>query len=294
MQKRTSNNFTYEQGSHVMQYGSLEIDTEPAGDYIGMNHTGPIAPSSSSDDDSGGQGKTATEISSRAHRGDHGRGGASWLRGWLQGVLEHLADMLAPVEAGETLSAALRSLKSQESSISSSSAAGAAAAAVSNGRGGGKHSSKKWMKAGQRHADLLPLMAKVTSATCPRKKAAASIRLMNELGGRLKVDSLVQNVANEVMKKAAVEGAPLLATKMPGAAAANGAGVVREMGALEWLVHGTSKSKKGAIVDDWDCLRGMVKVSWVKELQRSVIWLGYIGQQGVCTDSCFLSIRVKV
>ena len=32
---RTSNNYTYMQGSHVMQFGSLNIDTEPASDYLG-------------------------------------------------------------------------------------------------------------------------------------------------------------------------------------------------------------------------------------------------------------------
>jgi len=32
---RTSNNFSYVQGSHVMRYGDLEIDAELAGDYQG-------------------------------------------------------------------------------------------------------------------------------------------------------------------------------------------------------------------------------------------------------------------
>ncbi|KAK9790770.1 hypothetical protein WJX73_004252 [Symbiochloris irregularis] len=32
---RTSNNYTYMQGSHVMQFGSLNIDEEPASDYLG-------------------------------------------------------------------------------------------------------------------------------------------------------------------------------------------------------------------------------------------------------------------
>jgi legumain len=32
---RTSNNFSYVQGSHVMRYGDLEIDAELAGDYVG-------------------------------------------------------------------------------------------------------------------------------------------------------------------------------------------------------------------------------------------------------------------
>ncbi|MEW5298633.1 MAG: hypothetical protein WDW36_001729 [Sanguina aurantia] len=35
LQQRTSNNFTYVMGSHAMQYGSLAIDTEPVGDYLG-------------------------------------------------------------------------------------------------------------------------------------------------------------------------------------------------------------------------------------------------------------------
>lgn len=40
VKSRTSNNFTYMQGSHVMQYGALDIDTEVAGDYIGMYNNG--------------------------------------------------------------------------------------------------------------------------------------------------------------------------------------------------------------------------------------------------------------
>lgn len=31
---RTSNNNTYEQGSHVLQFGDLEIDEEPVADYF--------------------------------------------------------------------------------------------------------------------------------------------------------------------------------------------------------------------------------------------------------------------
>lgn len=33
---RTSNNFSYIQGSHVLQFGSHIIDEEPAGDYLGI------------------------------------------------------------------------------------------------------------------------------------------------------------------------------------------------------------------------------------------------------------------
>lgn len=37
---RTSNNGTYDQGSHVMQFGDLVIDEEPAADYLGKLNTG--------------------------------------------------------------------------------------------------------------------------------------------------------------------------------------------------------------------------------------------------------------
>jgi hypothetical protein len=45
IKRRTSQNFTYEQGSHVMQYGALDIDKELAGDYQGMMHNGSVPPS---------------------------------------------------------------------------------------------------------------------------------------------------------------------------------------------------------------------------------------------------------
>lgn len=40
IKRRTSNNFTYQQGSHVMQFGDLTIDTEPVADYLGELNTG--------------------------------------------------------------------------------------------------------------------------------------------------------------------------------------------------------------------------------------------------------------
>jgi legumain len=40
VKRRTSNNFTYNMGSHVMQFGSLSIDEEPVADYMGELNTG--------------------------------------------------------------------------------------------------------------------------------------------------------------------------------------------------------------------------------------------------------------
>ena len=45
VRRRTSNNFTYNQGSHVMQFGDLIIDEEPVADYLGDLNTGTLPPS---------------------------------------------------------------------------------------------------------------------------------------------------------------------------------------------------------------------------------------------------------
>lgn len=42
VKRRTSNNFTYNMGSHVLQFGSLSIDEEPVADYLGELNTGEL------------------------------------------------------------------------------------------------------------------------------------------------------------------------------------------------------------------------------------------------------------
>ncbi len=37
---RTSNNFTYVQGSHVMRFGTFDMDEEPAANFLGEENTG--------------------------------------------------------------------------------------------------------------------------------------------------------------------------------------------------------------------------------------------------------------
>ena len=44
VKQRTSRNGTFVQGSHVLQFGSLTIDEEPAGDYLGEANTGAYMP----------------------------------------------------------------------------------------------------------------------------------------------------------------------------------------------------------------------------------------------------------
>lgn len=40
VKQRASNNFTYNMGSHVLQFGALVIDEEPVADYLGQLNTG--------------------------------------------------------------------------------------------------------------------------------------------------------------------------------------------------------------------------------------------------------------
>lgn len=40
VKERTSNGGSYNEGSHVLQFGSLAIDEEPAADYLGPENTG--------------------------------------------------------------------------------------------------------------------------------------------------------------------------------------------------------------------------------------------------------------
>lgn len=48
VKQRTSQNFTYNQGSHVMRFGELELDEEEASRFLGDANTGPVAPSTTS------------------------------------------------------------------------------------------------------------------------------------------------------------------------------------------------------------------------------------------------------
>lgn len=42
VKQRTSRNGSYVQGSHVLQFGTLDIDEEAVGDYLGEANTGEI------------------------------------------------------------------------------------------------------------------------------------------------------------------------------------------------------------------------------------------------------------
>lgn len=96
---RTSNNFTYSMGSHVMQYGSLDMTREVAGDYQGMRNRGGRR---GRDEDSAGPVKeqcvipgsvhpsptfTREEGAGRAAGGGRAAGMAGAAAGWLGWLL---------------------------------------------------------------------------------------------------------------------------------------------------------------------------------------------------------------
>lgn len=256
VKERTSNNFTYNQGSHVMQYGALEVDTEPAGDYIGMNHTGGMAPSSQDDD------SAITRLAGRAKK--VAAPGSSWWGGFLQGVLEHVADTLAPMEDGEWAKVwkGLVAGGSRKRKLTSSSgreaAHGGAAAAVGRAEKRRRSAAAGGVWAGQRHADLLPLMAAATGSRCPRRRAAAANKLGAAVAHRRRADRVAVAAAAGMLEVAEAQGVALVGM-VAAAGGSNQGGQARRAAAVEWVVAGRSPSRSGAVVDDWVCLRGMVQ-----------------------------------
>jgi legumain len=252
---RTSNNYTYNQGSHVMQYGALDIDREVAGNYIGMNHTGNVTPSASPGD-----------ISSDAQQ----RRGGGW-QGWLQRWLSEAADWLAPVDTPHTSAwvtpssdQGVQQRTLQHMHPHHMSAAGGAGSGVEAA------APRALAKAAQRHADLLPLMASATRSPCPRRRAAALGKLAQEVQQRRRLDRLAAAVGSRMLPGGVEEqqqqGLP--------AAAAGGGGVANGGSSAGAGAAKQRQQQRAGVVQDWECLRGMVQVG--------VGWVGVLAGQVVC------------
>lgn len=261
---RTSQNFTYEQGSHVMQYGDLDIDKELAGDYEGMMHNGstptPTTPSQDWIDaaEAGQQQRTPIPVtlSSSSRSGDAGVNG---LNAALQRYSSPAA-FLQKVKARSSKGPHSHSHNSHKSHRSHS------------------HSVE------QRDADLVPLAAAAHSSSCPRKRAAAAAALKKATADRLALEGKARTAVSQLLRQPGVGynayvmmssmgwspsrvlqgvgvsqqqqqqvlGEPSLLLS-GGAAAAVGEYVEALMGPLPGSVAG------GALVEDWQCLRNMVQ-----------------------------------
>ncbi|KAK9819348.1 hypothetical protein WJX74_009216 [Apatococcus lobatus] len=203
VRRRTSNDGTFVQGSHVKQYGSLIIDEEPASDYLGVLNTGD---------------GTVSEADGRHFR-----------------CLENGGQQAIP----------------------------------------------------QREADLVPLWAAVTRATSPSERQQAYAALASKLDERASLDAGVRAAVMAVLEQpevTAVVKATYEASWQEFVDWMNSEenkdikfslliGPPSEVWILEALdngpdVAGLSEAfmgmrlpqKRGAaLVDDWDCLRGMVE-----------------------------------
>lgn len=199
---RTSANFTYSQGSHVMQYGAMEIDTEPAGDYLGMYNNG-SAPT-----------PTLSQASS------------------MPGMTRTMR---------------------------------------------------------QRDADLMPLYHKAATAASPRLQQQAMTELTAELGRRAALDDSVRATVRNLLKHPRYS-APLQQHLQSGGAAKPAVAASQTVvshcpeAALSELLNGSfgRPSPGRPLVDDWDCLRGMV-AAWQSQC-------GALGQYGMRHTRLFANL----
>lgn len=90
---RTSNNFTYIQGSHVMQYGQLAIQREKAGDYEGMLHSGPATAQQQQPAAVRSMMSSAATVMSHLEMANRRNQDSSELPGWTQ-VEQRSADLV--------------------------------------------------------------------------------------------------------------------------------------------------------------------------------------------------------
>lgn len=266
-QVRTSQNFTYEQGSHVMQYGDLDIDKELAGDYEGMMHNGstptPTTPSQDWID--------AAEAAAAA---------AQQLQGPPTPVTLSSSSSSSADAGVNGLNAALQRYSSPAAflqRVKGHSSKGPHSHTSHNSHRSHSHSVE------QRDADLVPLAAAAHSSSCPRKRAAAAAALKKATADRLVLEGKARTAVSQLLRQPGVgynayvmmsnmgwspsrvlQGVglsqqqqqvvrePLLL--LSGDAAAVGPYVEALMGPLPGSVAG------GALVEDWQCLRNMVQV----------------------------------
>mmetsp|Transcript_3647 Transcript_3647/g.9139 ORF Transcript_3647/g.9139 Transcript_3647/m.9139 type:complete len:602 (-) Transcript_3647:361-2166(-) len=261
---RTSNNFTYNMGSHAMQYGQLSMTDQASGNYIGMENKGwapdPISPATPSASSPAATLDPATRVWSLMR-----------IIKWIAHLLGLRPDLQSSSEASAAAVAAPGS---------SAVAAAGAANGGSGSRGGGAGGSKrerpraKHAAVRQRDADLEPLRHRVRKAKGDTERAEAQAALDREVSKRSTIDATAASLASalllsrpagpSLMAQLGWEQAAVLAPA-PGllstaASAPNslkpGAKYVEQLVGSSLLGRTAGSGK--AVVDDWECLRGMV------------------------------------
>jgi legumain len=244
-QVRTSNNFTYDQGSHVMQYGDLTVDKELAGDYEGMWHNGSVPPS-----------PTATAAASDA--------------------------AAAPVVAAAAAAAPGSSELLRHASAAALLQRLGAVAAPTHMQ---QHHHHHHRAVEQRDADLVPLAAAALHSTCPKRRAAAAAALQAATAARQGLEAAARAAAAALLRQpgsghllaASLAGAAtshqrMLREQSQQHSLLLAAGSDARASAVEALMAGPLPGRQAGqpLVDSWDCLRGMVQVRGARAVGQAL------------------------
>jgi hypothetical protein len=271
-QVRTSQNFTYAQGSHVMQYGDLDIDTELAGDYEGMMHNGsapsPTVPSQ------------------------------DWIEhaAAMQQQQQQGAPAAVAAERGST--AALQQYSSPAAFIERLKA-NSRVAGSNHAGSDGKKPKRQHQSVEQRDADLVPLATAAHRAPCPRRRAAASAALRKATAARQSLEAAARAALARLLRQPGVGyvmmtnlGWNPTQVLLQGTVGAVGSGSQQQrlvepsllLGDVvdryvEALMRPLPGKEGKAVVGDWQCLKSMVQVR--EEIKGRKVQHGCHGSQSV-------------
>lgn len=229
-------------GSHVMQYGALDMDKEVAGDYEGMLHNGSIPPS---------------PIPS-----------AEWLDFQAQHQWQYQQQQYKQYNSRHLLAAPSSTQQQRIRDVMSQ-----------HGDKLKRQSQKKTVL--QRDADLLPLLHTAQHSHCPRKRSAAAQALHRETAVRQFIDATARSAVQQLLRSPhtgyvlmlQVSRAVLPKAQLREVQDSKSAGMLGSSGSSNGLVTSVSSSSAELLlgylpgrdgrplVDDWGCLRNMVQVS---------------------------------
>jgi hypothetical protein len=264
IKRRTSQNFTYDQGSHVMQYGALHIDKELAGDYQGMMHNGSVAPTPSfpsvewieyeQQQMQMQRGVSLLQRYSNANAAGH-KQTKQHAVGKTTSVLQRDADLLPLVHAAQrstcprrraAAAAALRSETSARQLLEASSRA--AAAALIN------HVDVGHLLLANLGWNAQQVLLAAQPAALHAQYTASNNKLDNNKFGNQQ--------QQQQMKEAGQEGLAVVQLQAGRSGSSSRGSLLGEVaGAYVEALLGPLPGREGAaLVDSWDCLRGMVQV----------------------------------
>lgn len=289
LQVRTSQNFTYDQGSHVMQYGDLDIDRELAGDYEGMMHNGtkpsPTIPT-----------QDWIDHAAAVRQQQQQKGGVFAANyGGSDGPLQKYSSPAAFIER-------LKAKSNKASGLNPADPAN------SNKLKKPKH---QHQSVEQRDADLVPLAAAAHSAPCPRRRAAAAAALQKATAARLSLEAAARSALARLLREPGVGyvmmtnlGWNPTQVLLQGSVGSAGSDQQQQQrlaepslllgdvveGYVEALMGPLPQKAGEPVVGDWECLRGMVQVRIDCNIGSDKRWSR--GHAALCMMLCKLLLKL--